>query len=416
MTKPRAKVLVIAYACRPGESSERQVGWHWANMIQRHHDVTVLTRETHRPYIEAELEGGATSDLAPEFLYFDLPAWASWYKRGERGLYIYYMLWSLVATLRMRRLNRDGRWQITHFLTFGTLLWPQFTFLMNTAYLLGPVGGGERIPLTLLRSFSRRGQAMIVMRRVFQKLLVLNPVFWANLAAADRIFARTRDTLDMIPARYRNKTSLLLETALSPDQLDTPPPVRTNARFEIISVGRLIASKFNPLMMEALADFKTRYGKPFGVTIVGDGPERARLEALRDELGLTEVEFVGKKPADEVFAALRRADTYFSTTMKEGGTWAFFEAIMSHLPIVCLKVNGPDMIVGDGCGIKVPATSHASTRDGLADGLLALAQNPDLRTEYAARALAHLETNFTWKRVASRIDTAYEEILNADRR
>jgi glycosyltransferase involved in cell wall biosynthesis len=180
---------------------------------------------------------------------------------------------------------------------------------------------------------------------------------------------------------------------------------------QIVSVGRLITSKFNPLFLEALAAFKSIWQRPFCVTVIGDGPERARLEELRDRLGLEEVEFVGKKSSEEVYEALRGADIYFSTTMKEGGTWAFFEAIANHLPIVCLKVNGPDMIVGDNCGIKVLPDGHANTRDGLARGLVDLAEIPSLRADLAAKALAHIEATFTWAHALETIDTCYKDLL-----
>lgn len=411
MMRTRAKVLLIAYACRPGESSEREVGWRWANLIQRNHDVTVLTRTTHRQYIETALASRTVDDPAPAFIYYDLPPWVRWFKRGERGLYIYYALWSVFSVLYARRQNHEGCWQLTHFLTFGTLLWPQFAFLMNTPYLLGPVGGGERIPLSLRKSFGFGGQMKLVMRRVMQKLMILDPVLHANLKRADKIFTRTRETLEMIPVSHRAKAELLLETAISPELVHHRLPERENDCFEIISVGRLIASKFNPLMLESLASFKSAWERPFHVTIVGDGPERSRLEALRNKLGLTEVEFVGKKNSEDVYAALHRSDVYFSTTMKEGGTWAFFEAITCFVPIVCLKVNGPDMIVGDGCGIKVPPITHAQARAALAEGLLALAEDPALRASYAARALAYLEETYTWERVAQRVDAAYAELL-----
>lgn len=411
MTQTRAKVLVIAYACRPGDNSERQVGWHWSKLIQTHHEVTVLTRESHRPYIENWISEAREEGPFPEFIYYDLPAWLSWYKKGERGLYLYYALWMLLAVLRCRSMNRDGRWQITHFLTFGTMLWPQFGFLMDTPYILGPVGGGERIPISLRQAFSASGQVKILVRRIVQKLMPLNPVFLANLSRASRIFVRTGETLEMIPQRYHQKTSLLLETAIGPEMLPDHPPARCNEVLQIVSVGRLITSKFNPLFLEALAAFKTGWQRPFQVTIIGDGPERARLEALRDRLGLAEVAFVGKKSSEEVYAALRGADIYFSTTMKEGGTWAFFEAIANHLPVVCLKVNGPDMIVGDNCGIKVKPDGHPATRDGLAQGLLKLAENTSLRTELAGKALAHVEETFTWERVSETIDSSYSELL-----
>ncbi len=411
MTKERAKVLVIAYACRPGDTSERQVGWHWSNLIQVHHDVTVLTRESHRPHIEKWIAEARQKGPFPEFIYYDLPAWLSWYKRGEQGIYLYYTLWTLLATLRCRRMNRTGRWQITHFLTFGTLLWPQFGFLMNTPYILGPVGGGERIPISLRQAFSPTGQVKILIRRLVQHLMPLNPVFLANLSRASRIFARTAETLEMIPRRYHHKTFLLLETAIGPEILPDRPPTRSNEVVQIVSVGRLITSKFNPLFLETLAAFKTRWQRPFRVTVLGDGPERARLEALRDRLGLDEVEFVGKKSSEEVYEALRGADIYFSTTMKEGGTWAFFEAIANHLPVVCLKVNGPDMIVGNDCGIKVRPAGHRATQDALAQGLLDLAESPSLRADLAGKALAHVEATFTWDRVSRTIDACYRDVL-----
>ncbi len=411
MTSRRAKVLIIAYACRPGESSERQVGWHWARLIQHHHDVTVLTRESHRPHIEAWIAAAQETGPFPEFIYYDLPERVAWFKSGERGLYFYYALWTLVAVWRCRKMNRSGRWEITHFLTFGTLLWPQFGFLMNTPYLLGPVGGGERIPLALRDAFGSTGQIKILLRWLAQKLMVLNPIFLANLSRAELIFARTQETLEMIPARYHHKTSLLLETAIGPEMIPETPPQRANKVLEIVSVGRLITSKFNPLMLEALAAFKARWKHPFHMIIIGDGPERARLESLRDQLGLSEVEFVGKKPSEDVYAALSASDIYFSTTMKEGGTWAFFEAIASHLPVVCLKVNGPDMIVGNDCGIKVAPDSITIAREGLADGLLQLAQNPDLRERLSRAALQHVEANFTWNGVSATINQAYADLL-----
>ena len=92
-----------------------------------------------------------------------------------------------------RRAGATGpqRFELTHFLTFGTLMWPQFAFLMPTPYVLGPVGGGEHIPLMMRRAVSRRSGAKIVFRALAQKALYLSPGFWANILRADRILTRT---------------------------------------------------------------------------------------------------------------------------------------------------------------------------------------------------------------------------------
>lgn len=415
MSSARAKVLLVAYACRPGESSEREVGWRWANLIQERHDVTVLTRASHRSYIEEFIAQSDTTARFPSFIYFDLPKWFRRLKKGERGLYLYYAVWSFFAILKTRRMNQSRRWEITHFLTFGTLIWPQFAFLMNTKYILGPVGGGERIPLSLRRAFSRTGQIKIVVRRLVQWGLVANPVYWANLLLADRILARTSETQALVPRAFQSKTDLMLETAMPGENVLPDRKAPRDGPLAIIAVGRLITSKFNPLLLESLHRFKEIWGKPFIVRIIGDGPERGRLEALRDELGLEEVVFMGKMPSGEVLAAMKASDIYFSTTMKEGGTWAFFEAITCGLPIVCLKVNGPDMIVGDGCGIKVLPTNYEQVRDELAQGLLKLADDNSLRADYSQKALSYLNRTHTWDIAMTKIDLVYREVLAAKR-
>ena len=411
MTAKRIRVLLIAYACRPGESSEREVGWGWANLIQSRHDVTVLTRKTHKKHIESYLASGKHDGCVPNFLYYDLPDWVLRFKRGAIGLYLYYSLWTYFGTKRIKALNIDKRWELTHFLTFGTILWPQFSYLMKTPYVLGPVGGGERITPMMLSVFSFRDKVQWYFRRAFQYVLIKCPFTVANLNAANRILVRTHETRDYLPKHVQEKTELLLETAQPEWTIGLSISERGNDVLQIVTVGRLIFTKINKLTFEAIADFKSEWGKPFRFTIVGDGPERDRLEKIAYSLGLDEVVFVGNKSRQEVMQLLRSSDIYFSTTTKEGGTWAFFEAIGNKLPIVCLKVNGPDMIVGDGCGVKVNANDYATARAELKNALICLARDEQLRESYAEKALNYANDTYSWERILSRIDEIYNNAL-----
>lgn len=411
MTARRARVLLVAYACRPGESSEREVGWRWANLLQQRHDITVLTRATHRPHIDAYLESREHYDSVPEFLYYDLPAWVKWLKRGGFGLYLYYLIWSYFAIRMAKRINREGRWEITHFLTFGTLLWPQFAYLMKSPYILGPVGGGERIPAIMLNVFNTKDKVQWYFRRFFQTLLLKSPFIKANLRNATRILVRTKETQNYLPASVRHKTELFLETA-TPDWIRWHSvPERNHEVLQIITVGRLLYWKINRLGFEAIADFKAEWGQKFRYLIIGDGPDRHELERIAQKLGLDEVEFLGQCPKSKVMQLMQDSDIYFSTTTKEGGTWAFFEAIGNRLPVVCLKVNGPDMIVGDRCGVKIPVDDYAVTRKALKDALISLARDRDLRISYADKALEFINCTYSWERILERMDAIYEDAL-----
>ena len=67
----RLKVLISAFACRPGKGSEPEVGWCWAIGMARFHDVTVLTQLKHRPGIEAGLAALPPEAPRPDFRYYD---------------------------------------------------------------------------------------------------------------------------------------------------------------------------------------------------------------------------------------------------------------------------------------------------------------------------------------------------------
>ena len=113
------KILLSAYACEPGKGSEPGVGWHWALELARlGHEVWVLTRAKNRPAVEAELvKMPHKANL--HFLYYDLPAWARWWKKGSRGIHLYYVLWQWGAYRLATQVHPRERFDIVHHITFG---------------------------------------------------------------------------------------------------------------------------------------------------------------------------------------------------------------------------------------------------------------------------------------------------------
>jgi hypothetical protein len=151
------KILLSAYACEPNKGSEPGVGWNWAlELAKQNHRVCVLTRLSNRPSIESAL---ASSGEVPglRFVYFDLPGWARWWKKGLRGIYLYYFLWQIGAFLAARELHKQDRFDLVHHVTFVSIRQPSFMGLLGIPFIFGPVGGGENTPWALRRSFPFRG-------------------------------------------------------------------------------------------------------------------------------------------------------------------------------------------------------------------------------------------------------------------
>src|SRR5260370_27409176 len=90
------RILAIAYGCEPGEGSDPGAGWIWSRMLARLGETWVITRSNNRSAIEEGLRN-LSLDVSPRFVYVDLPEWARFWKRGQRGIRLYYLLWQIAA-------------------------------------------------------------------------------------------------------------------------------------------------------------------------------------------------------------------------------------------------------------------------------------------------------------------------------
>ena len=121
----------------------------------------------------------------------------------------------------------------------------------------------------------------------------------------------------------------------------------------LLSVGALIPRKAHDLAIRALADLP-------GATlmIVGEGPERARLDALRRELGLGDrVRLLGRQPHEALPALAAAADVAVLASSSEGLANAWVEALACGTPIVVGDVGGAREL------IDRPAAGRIVTRE-----------------------------------------------------
>ena len=122
-------------------------------------------------------------------------------------------------------------------------------------------------------------------------------------------------------------------------------------------VGRLIPIKGCDVFLDALADVRE---EGWEVRIVGDGPERAALEARADRLGLRErVRFMGAVPeAARYFAAF---DLFILSSRSEGTPMVLLEAMGAGLPAIATRVGGvPDILPRPTDGWVVPSEDPRS--------------------------------------------------------
>ena len=122
--------------------------------------------------------------------------------------------------------------------------------------------------------------------------------------------------------------------------------------FYFLTLSRLVKVKNIPLQLKALSKLKQKYPK-FLLIIVGDGPERKKLEKLVLKLNLKEnVVFEGWQR--DVVSYLKSSDCLLLSSNYEGYGRAIIEALIFGLPVIATKVGiAPEVIENGGNGFLV---------------------------------------------------------------
>ena len=190
--------------------------------------------------------------------------------------------------------------------------------------------------------------------------------------------------------------------AIEPVDEIRPVQVPLRTPFKLITVGRLVPWKRVDGILRAIASLGG-----VGLVIVGDGPERPRLEALVEELGLEErVFFAGKRSRQETLALMAACDAFILNSSYEGLPHTLLEAMQVGLPIIATAVGGVPEVVQDGVnGALVEVDSTAR----LAAAIRAMVNSSPRKTPTGdARSTM---ANFSWDRVASATEKVLLEAL-----
>jgi glycosyltransferase involved in cell wall biosynthesis len=129
--------------------------------------------------------------------------------------------------------------------------------------------------------------------------------------------------------------------------------------------------------------------------LVGDGPERMRLEQQVRDGGVSRaVHFAGHR--DDARHLLPALDLYVNSSSTEGISLTILEAMAASLPVVATRVGGtPEVVADQETGVLVAARSI----DALASALCALAAAPDRRASFGGAGRLRLTRDFTLDRM-----------------
>lgn len=396
-----------AYACEPGKGSEPGVGWNLAREMAQRHEVWVITRTNNRSAIEAELAHLPIPNL--HFVYYDLPIWARWWKGARGSLQLYYYLWQVGVYRIAHRLHKRVDFDLAHHVTFVKYWAPSLLHLLPVPFIFGPVGGGESAPRPFLQDFSLRGRLFEHARDCARYLGERDPLVRMTVRRSRLAIATTIDTARRLDHLGAKRIEILPQVAFDSDngELENQRTVAPDSPNPLISIGNLLHWKGFHLALRAFADASlgdTEYW------IIGDGPERERLQALARSLGVSEkCTFWGRLSHHETLDKLSQAQFLVHPSLHDSGGFVCLEAMAAGKPVICLDLGGPAMQVTPETGFKIDANTPNQVVDDLASAMRILISNRKLREEMAEAGRQRSREEFSWQRKAEILAEFYDE-------
>lgn len=173
----------------------------------------------------------------------------------------------------------------------------------------------------------------------------------------------------------------------------------------VLTVSRLVPRKGIDTVLRALPRVAEQLSD-VSYLIGGDGPDRARLEALTRRLRLTKrVRFLGVIPHEMLYRYYNACDVFVMPSREdppyvEGFGIAFLEANACGKPVIGARTGGiPDAVRDGETGLLV----EPDDEEGLAAALLQLLVNQNLATRLGTNGQQRVLNEATWKHVADHL-------------
>lgn len=175
-------------------------------------------------------------------------------------------------------------------------------------------------------------------------------------------------------------------------------------RPRVVFTGRLHPQKNLDLLLDIWPEVASKTGA--ALVLVGDGPERDRLAARAEELGILDrVHFTG--PVHGPAEHLRAADAFVLPSVAEGMSNSLLEAMATGLPCLASDIGGNTDLLGvAGAGLLVPDDRRAWT-----EALVRVLSDRDLAAALGAAARGRVEEDFALPRVVCRYVALYRRLL-----
>ena len=253
------------------------------------------------------------------------------------------VLWTRGGMRKIRRAIEHGNYDVVH---------SHVSIISPAAY--GGARAAQRLNLPTVVTFHSITLGPRFIYRVLGRLLGIPK--WQAITSAVSTTAAER-----VAPLVAQQSVQRLPNGIDPYRWRVAAGPKDPSELHLITVMRLNKKKRCAALLRAMAKLRKRVPeRTFWLRVVGDGPERPRLERLARKLGLKDhVYFLGYRPRDQIRDLLADADVFVLPAKLESFGLAALEARAAGLPVVAMAATGvADFIHDEREGLLATSDAH----------------------------------------------------------
>lgn len=401
----RIRVFLTAPDIDPYATGESFNGYRWAKAMSEVVDLTVFAFQRHnRPPLQEALPNARVTTVPRPRFFSRWPRFDAMAKPN-------YPLYIRAVRQTLRRM--PGEFDIGHQILPAAARFPISLRGTGLPYVVGPLGGSIETP-PAFKTEIQGAPWFTRIRNIDLLRLRHDPWLRAGYSEADLVLGTApymRERLSVVPLK---RFEVLLHISVPDLAPEIDRPNRTKD-VRLLHIGRGVRSKGLRDTVRAMAQLRDKLpGITLTVAGAGEEIEHCRREAV--ELGIAErVTFLGLIPRDEVEKLYPEADIFTFPSFQEPAGNVVYEAMRWGLPVIAAAAGGPDSMVDDTTGIRIPVTEPVQYAHDIATAIEALAVDPDKRRAMGAAARAKLELKAFMPAKAARLAALYADVLEQRR-
>lgn len=398
------RIALSAMTCSGSGASESLVSYNWLCQIARFNDVSLITSEPKPPKMKNVSANIVSNKWWPLRFLSD----------GFKGaVKPHYFVFDRRAGKQCADVIKQA--DVFHHVIPQAPRYASSLGRMAKRFVLGPVGGGLRVPEAFRTVVERSEPFFSRLRNLDSLRFRHDPWLRATYEAADTILLTAPYMLDILPAEYHSKVEFLAETGIDADLYRDEPMFSSDKdEVTVLYVGRITPYKGLEFLLRGVAMLPTHILKSVRVAVVGSGEEKyeQRCRRLLAQAGLSDrVTFYGRIDKAEVLDHYRAADIFCFPTLAETTGNVLLEAMAMGLPIVSTNYGGPAAVVSPDSGILVDPDSPEAFSAGISAAIKDLVVQRDRRILLGKQARQHVLSNLSWDAKGRQISEIYDRLV-----